>query len=554
MVWDKSEIKKLHEARVGWEETCFTPTVEKSGERKSQFSTTSVDNIKNVYTPMDIKDLNYLEDLNLPGRYPFTRGIRPTGYRGRLWTHRLVSGAMGGKESNKIFKNLISHGETGLNPVFDPPTLNIRDSDDENSEGQVGVNGTAVDTLVDMESLFEGIDIEKISISLITPHPFLFPMFIAMAENRGVPFDKLRGTIQNDCINNSHSCNWFKMAPLPIRMKVHGDAVEFATKHMPLWNPLSIVGYHIREGGSTAAQEIGFTLADGIAYVEDFIRRGMDVDSFAPRLSFFFGCETDLFEEAAKFRAARRVWAKIMRHRFNAKDERSWLLRYHVQTAGNSLLAQQPLNNIIRTTIQALAAVLGGCNSLHTNAYDEAFTAPTPEAAMIALRTQQIIAHESGVTNTVDPLGGSYYIEALTDALEKECFKIIEQVDERGGAVKAWQWIQDTYLSTAHERQRRIERKEEIIVGLNEFTIREEEEQELDLFEIDSDFEERQIASLQEIKRKRNQSLVEMALDEVRRVSEKGHNTTRAMAEAYKVLATLGEVRRAWEKGVGVEA
>jgi len=550
MSLDQSKLRKLEKARADWEGNCTKPFLEKFGERKSQFSTTSINKIKNIYTPEDIKDGNYLEELGYPGRYPYTRGIRPTGYRGRLWTHRLVSGAMGGEESNKILKNLIAHGETGLNPVFDPPTLNIRDSDDEVSEGQVGVNGTAIDTLVDMENLFKDIDIEKISVSVITPHPFLFPMYIAMAENRGISLSKLRGTIQNDCINNSHSCNWFNMAPLPLRMTIHGDAVEFATGHMPLWNPLSVVGYHLREGGSTAAQEIGFTLADGIAYVEEFLKRGMEVDSFASRISFFFSCETDLLEEVAKFRAARRAWAKVMRHRFGAKEDKSCYLRYHVQTAGNSLLAQQPLNNIIRTTIQALAAVLGGCNSLHTNAYDEAYTAPTPEAALIALRTQQIIAHESGVTNTIDPLGGSYYVEALTNALEKECFNIIEQVDDRGGAVKAWPWIQDTYLKSAYERQRRIENQEEIIVGLNAYTIDEEEEQELELFEIDPEFEKRQIRFLKEIKKKRDNGVVEKKLDEVTRVTEKGENTMRAMAEAYKDLATLGEVRGAWEKGV----
>ena len=347
MLYDKAELTKIQKERINWEELKLKPIMEKGkGERKSNFSTSSNENIKRIYTPEDTKNLNYLKDLGFPGQYPFTRGIRPTGYRGQLWTHRLVSGAMGGKESNKIFKNLIAHGETGLNPVFDPPTLNIRDSDEEISQGQVGVNGTAIDTLVDMEDLFDGIDLSKISVSIITPHPFLFPMYIAMAENRGIPINEIRGTIQNDCINNSHSCNWIRMAPLPLRMKVHGDAVEFATKLMPLWNPLSVVGYHIREGGATAAQEIGFTIADGIAYVEDFIGRGMDVDSFAPRLSFFFSAETDFFEEVAKFRAARRVWAKLMKKRFNAKDERSLLLRYHVQTAGNSLLAQQPLNNI----------------------------------------------------------------------------------------------------------------------------------------------------------------------------------------------------------------
>lgn len=552
MLYDEKDIRRIEKERRCWEERCVKPILEKKGERQTDFDTSSIKNVERIYTPEDNKNLNYLEDLNFPGQYPFTRGIRPTGYRGQLWTHRLVSGAMGGKESNRIFKNLIAHGETGLNPVFDPPTINIRDSDEEFSRGHVGVNGTAVSTLRDMENLFEGIDIEKISVSIITPHPFLFPIYIAMAENRGIPLNNLRGTIQNDCIDNSHSCNWFRMAPLPLRMRVHGDAVEFATKYMHLWNPISIVGYHMREGGATAAQEIGFTLADGIAYVEDFIKRGLDVDSFAPRLSFFFSCETDLLEEVAKFRGARRAWAKIMRNRFNAKDERSWCLRYHVQTAGNSLLAQQPLNNIIRTTIQALAAVLGGCNSLHTNSYDEAFTAPTPEAALIALRTQQIIAFESGVTNTVDPLGGSYCVEALTDRLEKDCFDIIAQVDQRGGAVKAWQWMQETYLSTAYEKQKRIENNEQVIVGLNAFTIAKEEEKELDLFEIDSDFEERQIAFLQEVKRSRNRELVERTLEEVTRVSGKSENTMRAMVEAFKVLATLGEVRRAWEKGVGV--
>ncbi|MEW6614919.1 MAG: methylmalonyl-CoA mutase family protein [Thermodesulfobacteriota bacterium] len=548
----KLDIKRIEEERIKWEKKCVNPVLEKMGERESNFSTSSIDNVRRVYTPEDIKNLDYLDALNFPGQYPFTRGIRPTGYRGQLWTHRLVSGAMGGKESNKILKNLIAHGETGLNPVFDPPTLNIRDSDEEMSQGQVGVNGTAIDTLRDMENLFDEIDIEKVSVSLITPHPFLFPMYIAMAENRGVELHKLRGTIQNDCINNSHSCNWFRMAPLPLRMKIHGDAVEFATKHLPLWNPLSIVGYHIREGGATAAQEIGFTIADGIAYVKDFIERGMDVDLFAPRLSFFFSCETDFLEEVAKFRAARRVWAKIMKNRFHAKEDTSLLLRYHVQTAGSSLLAQQPLNNIIRTTIQALAAVLGGCNSLHTNSYDEAFGAPTPEAALIALRTQQIIAHESGVANTVDPLGGSYCIEAITDELERKSFEIIEQVDQRGGAVNAWKWIQDTYLSAAYEKQKRIENKKQVIVGLNAFTLDEQKEHKLDLFEIDPDFEEKQIAFLHEIKRKRDHKSLERALNEITHVTENGHNTMRPMVEAYKALATLGEVRLAWERGINI--
>jgi methylmalonyl-CoA mutase, N-terminal domain len=549
---NQQEIDKIKNERVKWEESRIKPIVEKKDERQSDSFTTSVNHIKRIYTPEDTKNLNYLEDLNFSGQYPFTRGIRPTGYRGQLWTHRLVSGAMGGKESNQILKNLIANGETGLNPVFDPPTLNIRDSDDEDSLGQVGVNGTAIDTLADMENLFEGIDLEKVSVSVITPHPFLFPFYVAMAEKRGIPLERLRGTIQNDCINNTHSCNWFKMASLPLRLKVHGDAVEFATQYMPRWNPLSIVGYHVREGGATAAQEIGFTLADGIAYVEEFISRGMEVDSFAPRLSFFFSCETDLFEEVAKFRAARRAWAKIMRHRFKAKDERSWLLRYHVQTAGSSLLAQQPLNNIIRTTIQALAAVLGGCNSLHTNAYDEAFTAPTRHAALIALRTQQIIAHESGVTKSTDPMGGSYYVEALTDELEKKSFEIIDEVDQRGGAVKAWQWIQDSYFSSAYEKQKRIENKDQIIVGLNEFTVKEEEE-EIELFEIDPEFEKKQLAFLKEIKASRKHQRVKKTLDEITRAAEQGENTMKPMVEACKVMATLGEIRLAWEKGVGVE-
>lgn len=547
------EMERIEKERAVWEEKQVNPVKEKRGERQKSFPTSSLKNVKNLYTPGDIKHLDYLRDLSFPGSFPYTRGIRPTGYRGQLWTHRLVSGAMGGKESNRIFKNLISHGETGLNPVFDPPTLNVRDSDEEISEGQVGVNGTAIDTLKDMENLFKGINLEEISVSIITPHPFLFPMYIAMAEDKGLPIDRLRGTIQNDCINNSHSCNWISMAPLRLRMQVHGDAVEFATRNMPRWNPLSIVGYHIREGGATAAQEIGFTIADGIAYIEEFIARGMDIDSFAPRLSFFLGCETDLLEEVAKFRAARRVWARIMSDRFKAKKEESLLFRYHVQTAGNSLLAQQPLNNIIRTTIQALAAVLGGCNSLHTNSYDEAFTAPTPEAAMVALRTQQIIAHESGVANTIDPLGGSYYVEWLTNRLEQECNAIIKEVDKRGGAVKAWEWIQEEYLATAYEKQVRIEKGEQVIVGLNKFIINEEDEIELDLFEIDPEFEKRQVAFLQEIKKKRNQQLVSKALEKVASVTANNENTIRAMVDAYKALATLGEVRRAWERGAGVQ-
>ena len=547
----QKEYMKIDQEKEKWERELVKPLLLKKPERREAFDTSSIGNIQRLYTPNDIKELNYLQDLNFPGQYPFTRGIRPTGYRAQLWTHRLVSGAMGGRESNRIFKNLIAHGETGLNPVFDPPTLNIRDSDDEISQGQVGVNGTAIDTLMDMVDLFEGIDLRKISVSLITPHPFLFPMYIAMAENQDIKISDLRGTIQNDCINNSHSCNWIKMAPLGSRMRVHGDAVEFATKYMPLWNPLSIVGYHIREGGATAAQEIGFTISDGIAYVDHLIERGMNVDSFAPRLSFFFSAETDLLEEVAKFRAARRVWAKIMKNRFNAADKQSLLLRYHVQTAGNSLIAQQPLNNIIRTTIQALAAVLGGCNSLHTNSYDEAFTAPTPEASLIALRTQQIIAHESGVTNTIDPLGGSYYIETLTNELETKCFEIIDKVDKRGGAVKAWQWIQDSYLASAYDKQIRVEKGDQIIVGLNMFKIEKNEEKELELFEIDPKYERRQIASLRLIKSKRNEHAVQNSLEQITKATKTKENTMRAMVEAYKKMATLGEVRKAWEKGSG---
>jgi len=550
-VQSQKEYMKIDQEKEKWERELVKPLLLKKPERREAFDTSSIGNIQRLYTPNDIKELNYLQDLNFPGQYPFTRGIRPTGYRAQLWTHRLVSGAMGGRESNRIFKNLIAHGETGLNPVFDPPTLNIRDSDDEISQGQVGVNGTAIDTLMDMVDLFEGIDLRKISVSLITPHPFLFPMYIAMAENQDIKISDLRGTIQNDCINNSHSCNWIKMAPLGSRMRVHGDAVEFATKYMPLWNPLSIVGYHIREGGATAAQEIGFTISDGIAYVDHLIERGMNVDSFAPRLSFFFSAETDLLEEVAKFRAARRVWAKIMKNRFNAADKQSLLLRYHVQTAGNSLIAQQPLNNIIRTTIQALAAVLGGCNSLHTNSYDEAFTAPTPEASLIALRTQQIIAHESGVTNTIDPLGGSYYIETLTNELETKCFEIIDKVDKRGGAVKAWQWIQDSYLASAYDKQIRVEKGDQIIVGLNMFKIEKNEEKELELFEIDPKYERRQIASLRLIKSKRNEHAVQNSLEQITKATKTKENTMRAMVEAYKKMATLGEVRKAWEKGSG---
>ena len=419
------EIKKEKEI---WEKN-YKKSCERVPERLERFTTVSDLEIKPIYTPEDIKDLDYVKDLNFPGSYPFTRGVQPTMYRGRLWTMRQFAGLGTAEDTNKRFKYLIEHGETGLSTAFDMPTLMGYDSDSPMSRGEVGKCGVAIDTLADMEILFSGIDLSKVTTSMTInpPAAILLAMYIVVAEKQGVRMDQIGGTIQNDMLKEFIAQKTFMLPPEP-SLKIIVDTVEFCTKNVPKWNTISISGYHIREAGSTAVQELAFTLADGIGYVQACIERGLDVDDFAGRLSFFFNSHIDFFEEIAKFRAARRIWAKVMKERFKAKKPRSWMLRFHTQTAGCSLTAQQPYNNVIRTTLEALAAVLGGTQSLHTNSLDEVLALPTEHAVTIALRTQQIIAEESGVTNTIDPLAGSYFVEALTNKLEQDAWTHINKI------------------------------------------------------------------------------------------------------------------------------
>ncbi len=424
---------RLEQARQGWEIECYPSGQVDKEERLPHFSTISDLEVKALYSPLDISNLDYLRDLGFPGQYPYTRGIQPSMYRGRLWTMRMFSGFGGAEDTNRRYKYLLSQGQTGLSVAFHYPTLMGYDSDSPMARGEIGRCGVAIDTLKDMEILFEGIPLDKVTTSMTInpPAAILLAMYIAVAEKQGVSKRDIGGTIQNDMLKEFIAQKTFMLPPRP-SLRLIVDTVEYCTKEVPRWNTISISGYHIREAGSTAVQELAFTLADGICYVEACIERGLRVDDFAPRLSFFFNAHIDFFEEIAKFRAARRLWARIMKERFQAKNPRSWMLRFHTQTAGCSLTAQQPYNNIVRTTIEALAAVLGGTQSLHTNSLDEVYAVPTEKAATIALRTQQIIAEETGVSNTIDPLGGSYFVEALTNKMEEEAWKYIQKIDEFG--------------------------------------------------------------------------------------------------------------------------
>ncbi|MBC7261514.1 MAG: methylmalonyl-CoA mutase, partial [Chloroflexi bacterium] len=431
-------MASIARAKEEWERTTLRDALEKRPERYEQFITTSGAPVERLYTPLDIADLDYERDLGFPGQYPFTRGIHPTMYRGRLWTMRMFAGFGSAEETNARYKYLLAHGETGLSVAFDFPTLYGYDTDHPLAEGEFGKCGVAVSSLADMEILFDGIPVDEITTSMTIngPAAVIWAMYIVAAEKRGIPMAKLGGTIQNDILKEYIAQKSWLLPPEP-SMRLIIDTFEFGSKYLPKWNTISISGYHIREAGATAAQELAFTLADGMTYVQAAIDRGLDVDSFAPRLSFFFNAHNDFFEEIAKFRAARRIWAHVMRERFKAKDPRSWWMRFHTQTAGCSLTAQQPENNIVRTTIQALAAVLGGTQSLHTNSMDEALALPSELAVRIALRTQQIIAHESGVANTVDPLAGSYLVESWTNRLEKEAYEYFDKIEALGGVIPA---------------------------------------------------------------------------------------------------------------------
>lgn len=522
------------------------------GERRDSFKTISGQEIRPLYTPLDIQQQDFAEKIGFPGDYPYTRGVQPNMYRGRLWTMRMFAGMGTAEETNQRFRYLLSQGQTGLSVAFDMPTLMGRDSDDPLSRGEVGKCGVAIDTLADMEVLFKDIPLDRVTTSMTInpPASILLAMYIAVAEKQGVRKDQIGGTIQNDMLKEFIAQKTF-MLPLRPSMRIIVDTVEYCTREVPRWNTISISGYHIREAGATAVQELAFTLADGIGYVEACIQRGLRVDDFAPRLSFFFDSHMDFFEEIAKFRAARRMWAKIMKERFGAKDPRSMMLRFHTQTAGCSLTAQQPYNNVVRTTIEALAAVLGGTQSLHTNSLDEVLALPSQEAATIALRTQQIIAEESGVANTIDPLAGSYFVEALTEEMEQKAWAYIRKIDELGGIVRAIElgYPQKEIAEAAYTYQRAVDRGELVVVGVNKYVG--EEELPVEILRIDEARERAQVARLNEVKRNRDNSLVRKRLEDLRTASQNEENLMPYILEAVRAYATLQEICDVWRQVFG---
>jgi len=545
MTFDKDALKKIKEEEKRWEETTVKQFLQKAPERKEKFMTDDGFEIKRIYTPADLgENWDYMEKLGFPGEYPFTRGVYATMYRGRIWTMRQYAGYATAEESNKRYKYLLSQGQTGLSVAFDLPTQLGYDSDHPLAEGEVGKVGVAIDSLWDMRILFDGIPLDKVSTSMTinSTAANLLAMYILVAEEQGVPQEKLRGTVQNDILKEYIARGTYIFPPQP-SMRLTTDIIMYCAENIPKWNPISISGYHIREAGANAVQEVAFTLADGIEYVKAVIERGMDVDKFAPRLSFFFAAHNNFLEEIAKFRAARRLWAYIMKEWFNAKNPRSMMLRFHTQTAGSTLTAQQPENNIIRVAIQALAAVLGGTQSLHTNSYDEALSLPTEKSVRIALRTQQIIAYESGVVDTVDPLGGAYYIEWLTDHIFEEALKYIEKIQKMGGMMRAIErgYIQKEIAEAAYKYQKEIEEGKRIIVGVNKFVT--DEPIEVEILKVDPSIREKQIERLKKLRSERNNKKVEEALDKLRNAAEKeDENLMPYIIEAHRHLATLQEV------------
>lgn len=541
-MFDNDKLGQLSEERKNWEEKTLGKSLARGPERKAEFKTGSGDSINRLYTPEDMTG-NFMEEIGYPGQYPYTRGYQPTMYRGRLWTMRMYAGFSTAEESNKRYKFLVDQGSTGLSVAFDLPTQIGYDSDHELSEGEVGKVGVAIDSLADMEILFDGIKLDKVSTSMTinAPASVLLAMYIAVAEKQGVSADKLRGTIQNDILKEYIARGTY-IFPTDPSMRLITNIFEYCSQSVPQWNTISISGYHIREAGSTAAQEVGFTIADGIAYVEAAIKAGLDVDTFAPRLSFFFNAHNDLLEEVSKYRAARRLWAKIMKERFGAKNPKSMMLKFHTQTGGSTLTAQQPENNIVRVAIQTLAAVLGGTQSLHTNSKDEALALPNEDSVRVALRTQQIVAHESGVTNTVDPLAGSYYVEAKTKEIEDKAMEYITKIDEIGGAPRAIDagYIQQEITDAAYKYQMEVEAGEIIVVGMNEFKI--EEEAPKGLLKVDPIVGEMQKKNLVDLKAKRNNEAVADKLAQLKVACEGTDNVMPLILEAVKEYATLGEI------------
>jgi methylmalonyl-CoA mutase N-terminal domain/subunit len=537
-------MREIARERKRWEETTVPGWIQRHPERMNEFSTLSGILVKRLYTPVDVKGLEYMRDLGFPGEYPFTRGLHATMYRGRLWTMRQFSGFGTAKQTNQRFKYLLKEGETGLSIAFDYPTIMGYDSDHPMARGEVGQCGVAVSSLKDMEILFEGIPLDKVSTSMTIngPASVLLAMYVAIGDKQGVPREKLDGTTQNDNLKEFFAQKLCIFPPKPA-LKLSTDVIEYCARHLPNWNPISISGYHIREAGANAVQELAFTLANGIAYVESTLERGLKVDEFAPKLSFFFASHNNFFEEIAKFRAARRLWARIMKERFNAENPRSMWMRMHVQTSGCTLTAQQPVNNIIRVTLQSLAAVLGGTQSLHTNSFDEALALPCEDAVRIALRTQQIIAYESGVTDTIDPLGGSYYVEYLTNEMEERAMRYIDRIDAVGGVTAAIEkgFFQKEIADSSYKYQREIEHKQRVLVGVNDYTV-EEDWIPVKLLRIHPKVEEEQIARLQKVKKERDNRRVKEVLDKLHDEADRDRNLMPTIIEAVKAYATLGEI------------
>ena len=525
-----------------WFDNIYSKFKSKNPERKKEFTTASFTPVKELYIPEDFQG-NYEVKLGFPGEYPFTRGIQPTMYRGRFWTMRQYAGFGTAKESNQRYRYLLEQGQSGLSVAFDLPTQIGYDSDDPIAYGEVGKVGVAIDTLADMEILFNQIPLDKVSTSMTinAPASVLLAMYIAVAEKQGVSTNQISGTIQNDILKEYIARGTYIYPPKP-SMRLITNIFEYCSKEVPKWNTISISGYHIREAGSTAAQEVGFTLSNGIAYAEAAVKAGLDVDTFGQRLSFFFNSHNDLLEEVAKFRAARRIWSKIMKERFKAKNPRSMMLRFHTQTAGSTLTAQQVDNNIVRVTIQTLAAVLGGTQSLHTNSRDEALALPTEDSVRIALRTQQIVAEESGVTNTVDPLAGSYYIEAMTDLIEKEAMQYIEKIDAMGGMTEAINngFVQTEIQKSAYKYEMEIEEKERIIVGVNKYHIKESEQK--DLLKIDMQVQKEQIEFLKKVRSERNNEDVNTKLNALKKAAEGNDNLMPFILDSVRVYASIGEI------------
>ncbi len=557
-MFDEEDLAAIREARSDWQSETLDPVLSEYGERQDRFATVSNLEVDRLYDPTDVADLDYTSDLGYPGEPPYTRGVYPTMYRGRTWTMRQFAGFGTPRETNERFHYLIDEGQTGLSTAFDMPSLMGIDSDHRMSDGEVGKEGVAVDSLRDMEIIFDGIDLGSISTSFtINPSaPVIYAMYVALADTRGVPREEIRGTLQNDMFKEFIAQKEWVVPPEP-SVQLSTDVIEFSVAETPKFNPVSVSGYHIREAGSTAVQELAFTLADGLAYVEDCLDRGMDIETFAPSFSFFFNSHNSLFEEVAKFRASRRIWARLLADWYGAESDEARQLKFHTQTAGQSLTAQQPLNNVVRTTIQALAGVLGGTQSLHTNSYDEALALPSEEAVRVALRTQQVIAEESGAADIIDPLGGSYAVEALTDEVESQAMDYIEEIRDMGdgsvldGVLTGIErgYFQREIQDAAYEYQERVERGEEVVVGVNEYAI--DEDTRPDILQVEEEAQRRQRERLADVKAERDDEAVEAALEAISDATLADENVVPYIIDAVKEYATMGEIMGVFEDHYG---